>query len=251
MKILIIRHAEPDYSVDGLTVKGQFEAELLSRRLAKVKNISGIYQSPLGRARMTAAPALKKLGMTAETLPWLAEFRARAFDEMAGRERICWDYRREQWADQPAMYHEDSWSTQPMFLGSDADQVWQETVEGVDALLLRHGYRKDGLYWRCEDNKNDTILLFCHFGVGSAVLAHLIGVSPMPIWHGMCMQPSSVTTVVTEERRKGEIQFRCCGYGDISHLYVADEPWSTAGLYCECYDGRDSTSPIEWEQKKD
>ena len=121
----------------------------------------------------------------------------------------------------------------------------------MDALLLRHGYRKEGLYWHCEDNKKDTILLFCHFAVGSAILAHLTGASPMPIWHGMCAAPSSVTTVVTEERRKGEIQFRCCGFGDISHLYCADEPYSTAGLFCECYDGRDSTAPIEWEQNRE
>ena len=65
MKILIIRHAEPDYEVDGLTKKGQFEAELLSRRLVKVPDISGIYQSPLGRARMTASYTLKKLGREA------------------------------------------------------------------------------------------------------------------------------------------------------------------------------------------
>lgn len=251
MKLLIIRHAEPDYAVDGLTAKGRFEADLLSRRLAKLTDVTAIYQSPLGRARLTAEYTLKRMHREAETLPWLAEFRGKAFDEMAGRERICWDYRREQWADDPAMYHEDTWSREPLFTGGTVDDIWQETCQGVDQLLLRHGYRRDGLYWRCDDNRKDTILLFCHFGIGSAVLAHLLGVSPMPIWHGFCAQPSSVTTVVTEERRKGEIQFRCCGFGDVSHLYAAEEPYSTAGLYCECYDGRDSTNPIEWEQKKD
>ena len=33
MRILLIRHAEPDYTVDGLTPKGKTEAELLSRRI--------------------------------------------------------------------------------------------------------------------------------------------------------------------------------------------------------------------------
>ena len=251
MKLLIIRHAEPDYAVDGLTKKGHFEAELLSRRLVRVPDVTAIYQSPLGRAQLTASYTLKKLGRTAETLPWLAEFRGHAFDAMAGRERISWDYRREQWADRPELYLHDEWADDPMFAGSNVKQIWQETCDGVDALLARHGYVKDRLYWRCEDNRKDTLMLFCHFAVGTAVVAHLIGTSPMPMWHGLFAAPSAVTTVVTEERRKGEIQFRCASFGDVSHLAMADERWSTAGLFCECYDGRDSTAPIEWEQKED
>lgn len=52
MKILIIRHGEPDYSIDSLTEKGWREAELLSRRLAPF-NIRDFYVSPLGRAQDT------------------------------------------------------------------------------------------------------------------------------------------------------------------------------------------------------
>ena len=35
MKILIIRHADPDYSIDSLTPKGWVEAECLSEKLVK------------------------------------------------------------------------------------------------------------------------------------------------------------------------------------------------------------------------
>ena len=74
MRILLIRHAEPDYSVDSLTEKGFREAELLSERLVK-EPIDDFYVSPLGRAQDTIRPTLQKLHRTAETLPWLAEFR--------------------------------------------------------------------------------------------------------------------------------------------------------------------------------
>ena len=37
MKILIIRHADPDYERDTLTEKGLFEAELLARTLQDEK----------------------------------------------------------------------------------------------------------------------------------------------------------------------------------------------------------------------
>ena len=53
MKILLIRHAEPDYAHDSLTEKGRREAELLSRRMADYP-ILDYYVSPLGRARETA-----------------------------------------------------------------------------------------------------------------------------------------------------------------------------------------------------
>ena len=52
MKLLIIRHGDPDYEHDSVTEKGKREVELLGQRLAK-ENITKIYCSPLGRARAT------------------------------------------------------------------------------------------------------------------------------------------------------------------------------------------------------
>ena len=74
MKILLIRHGDPDYAIDSLTEKGWREAKLLSNRLEKLE-IRDFYVSPLGRARATVQPTLEKLNRTAEVLPWLAEFR--------------------------------------------------------------------------------------------------------------------------------------------------------------------------------
>lgn len=117
----------------------------------------------------------------------------------------------------------------------------------MDALLARYGMIREGHLYRCESNQPDTIVLFCHFGIMMACIGHLQGVSPMLLWHGFCTQPSSVTTLVTEERVKGEAVFRCMQSGDLSHLYAADEPYSTAALFPECYTGRDSTDPPEWD----
>ena len=84
MRILLIRHAEPDYSVDSLTPKGRIEAELLSRRLAAC-SVQDWYVSPLGRAKDTAAYTLSRLGREAEELPWLPEFRGRYPDPDTGK----------------------------------------------------------------------------------------------------------------------------------------------------------------------
>ena len=53
--------------------------------------------------------------------------------------------------------------------------------------------------------------------------------------HGFILAPSSVTTLVTEERVPGEVWFRCAAMGDTSHLYVAGEPISHYGRYRERY----------------
>ena len=60
MKILIIRHGDPDYTIDSLTEKGKTEAELLSDRISKM-DIKKFYVSPLGRAKATADYTLKKM----------------------------------------------------------------------------------------------------------------------------------------------------------------------------------------------
>ncbi len=69
MRLLIVRHGDPDYTIDSLTEKGWREAELLADRMSK-EAIDYFYVSPLGRARDTASCTLKKNGRTAEVCPW-------------------------------------------------------------------------------------------------------------------------------------------------------------------------------------
>ena len=45
MKLLIVRHGDPDYSIDSLTETGWVEAELLSHRLCKL-DVKAFYCSP-------------------------------------------------------------------------------------------------------------------------------------------------------------------------------------------------------------
>lgn len=70
MKLLIVRHGDPDYSIDSLTPKGWREAELLKDRLTK-SDVAAFYCSPLGRAKDTAKATLDALGRTAEIFDWL------------------------------------------------------------------------------------------------------------------------------------------------------------------------------------
>ncbi len=246
MKIMIIRHAEPDYSIDSLTEKGRVEASLLAERLCREENVLGYYVSPLGRARDTARYTLDKLGRDAEVLPWLAEFRGACLDPDRGRVKNCWDLRPRTYHGHPELESPDHWLEYPYFEGSNVPAIWKETTDGVDELLARYGFRRDGTIWLSSNNVHGTLMLFCHFAIGMAVTAYLTHMSPMVLWQNFCMTPSSVTTLVTEERIKGEVAWRCMQLGDITHLLSNGERYSTAGLFPEVYDGRDTTDPPEW-----
>lgn len=78
-----------------------------------------------------------------------------------------------------------------------------------------------------------------HRGLDALLLSHLLHISPMLLWHGTCAAPTSVTTLVTEERRKGIAYFRMTGFGDISHLYAANQPPAFAARFCETFDNFD------------
>ena len=245
MRIFLIRHAEPDYTVDSLTPKGRIEAELLSRRIIRYP-IRDFYVSPLGRARDTAAFTLDKLGRSAEVLPWLQEFRGTVPDPETGASRyIAWDLKPRIWSSYPGIMDFRTWADAPVFDGTNVREIWKETTDGVDGLLGRYGFRKDGPVWLCSNNTDDIIALFCHFGISMAVLGYLMDISPMLLWHRILCMPSSVTEVVTEERIRGEVSFRITRLGDLTHLESAGENRSTAGLYPECFTGIDSTDPAE------
>ncbi len=243
LRILLIRHAEPDYTLDSLTPKGRVEAELLSRRLSHY-HIHDFFMSPLGRARDTASYTLDKLGRSAEILPWLREFSGSYPDPESGKRRtVAWDVKPRIWNNFPGVMNIETWCDSPAFDGGDVREIWQETTDGVDALLRRYGCSKDGPVWRFDHNEDFTIALFCHFGISMAVLGYLTGISPMILWHHALCLPSSVTEVVTEERIKGEVSFRMTKLGDLTHLEAAGEKRSTAGLFPEMYTGIDSTDP--------
>lgn len=235
MRILIIRHGEPDYSIDSLTPKGWREAELLSERLIKMK-IDDFYCSPLGRAQDTAKPTLEKFGAKAEILPWLEEFRG-SIAPYGKRNSTCpWDLHPSLWQNQSEVYDRNAWTKADILNGSNSTQVYEETKAGLDGLLKKYGYTRDGLMFHCDNNTDKTIALFCHFALGSALVGYMAGISPFLMWHSFFMPPSSVTTLISSEVKKGDIFFRCMQFGDTSHLYIAGEPNSDSGLLPEVYD---------------
>ncbi len=238
MKILIIRHADPDYSIDSLTEKGWREAELLAERIAPLE-VKSFYVSPLGRARDTASRTFLRNNREAEVHDWLREFHAPIMRDDSGRPRNTWDWLPNDWVNIPDFHDAEKWHQVPVMKdGNVYDEVFR-VWNGLDKIIAEHGYIRDCKIYRAEKPNMDTIVFFCHFGVECVMLAHLLGISAMSLWHGTCALPSSVTTLVTEERREGIAAFRMLGFGDLSHLYIQNEPPAFSARFCEMYTNED------------
>ena len=232
MRIIIVRHGDPDYEKDSLTEKGFREAELLVPRLSRL-DVKAFYCSPLGRAQATARPTLEAMHREAETLQWLREFKGVVRQGL--KFTVCWDRLPSDWCADARYYSADTWMQTKLMKSGNVKKEYSYVCRELDALLEKHGYRHNGRYYDVLNSNHDTIVLFCHFGVESVILSHILSVSPMPFWHNFVALPTSVTTLITEEREKGIAAFRIQQYGDISHLYAANEEPAFAARFCECF----------------
>lgn len=233
MRILIIRHGDPDYEKDSLTEKGWHEAELLADKMEKL-DIKAFYVSPLGRAQDTANVTLKRIGRSAETHKWLREFQAPVFDK--GKMRGPWDLMPSFYTANDDFYDINRWYKTGFMKKGPVHHEYKKVTGEFDKLLAAHGYVREGKYYKATAANTDTIAFFCHFGVECVLLSHLLNISPVSLWQGFCAAPTSVTSLYTEEREKGIAVFRCGSFGDISHLYAGNEEPAFAARFCEIYD---------------
>ncbi len=250
MRILFIRHGDPDYVNDTLTEKGHREAAALAKR-AEALNMGTCYVSPLGRAAATAQYSLDKLGKRARTLDWLKEFPAQVdlnqaphlravYPNAEKRDgkyppRIVWDVIPSYWTEHREYADSVLWRESEISRCSDVVPVYDHVTEEFDGFLAEHGYVREGMHYRVEKESAETVTFFCHFGITCALLAHLWNISPFTMWHSLALAPTSVTEVVTEEREQGTAYFRGLKIGDVSHLFMSGEPVSFAARFCEVY----------------
>lgn len=234
MKLIFIRHAEPDYSIDSLTPRGWQEAHFLADRVEKM-NADEFYCSPLGRAKDTAKESMERLGRSYTVLEWLREFPAQVPDPITGEPRICWNFYPDYWTKFDEHYDPKLWYDSEIMSKGDVKEAFFNIAEGLDKLLLEHGYRREGKLYIAEKPNTKTIVIFCHMAMQMAAVAHLTGLPALPLWQNFFIAPTGITLLSTEEREKGIASFRCKMMGDISHLYAKNEAVSDSGFFNEIY----------------
>ena len=236
MRLLFIRHGDPDYEHDSLTEAGKLEVQLLAERMKK-EDVANYYISTMGRAQATAAPTLSATGRKGESFDWLREFNipTQRPELHGGFGAVPWDWLPQDLEAEPILLDPFHWREQKFFAEAGVGKKYDEVTAAFDTLLAAHGYTREGLFYRVDKPSHKTLAFFCHFGLSCVLLSHLINCSPMLLWQGLCMPPSSVTTVYSEERRPGLASFRAQSIGDISHLNTNHVPPSVSARFCEVH----------------
>lgn len=221
MLLYIVRHGEPDYSTDTLTERGQAQAQAVSDRLVAAR-IEEIYCSPMGRARQTAAPTAARLGLPIHIEPWAEELGS------------------ESQTPYPDSKMKNIFMVPSVLLASQencaipAESSFDECVglrengfiaryhyiaHGLDSLIERFGYRRDGQGFYEPIAPNDRrIALFCHAGMTRIALAHLFNLPYQMVGSRLEQYFTGVTVVGFKENPHGTLSPHLRTYGDIGHL---------------------------------
>ena len=200
MRIIFVRHGEPNYGKDCLTEIGHRQAKACAKRLAK-EGISEIFASPMGRAAQTAGYTAEMLDLPVKTLDYMHEISWGG--EGIPEEGHPWtlaDWMIDQ--DDFDFYHCD-WRESSYFKSNDVMTYVQKISKQFDLLLLQNGYRHEGTRFFCETDEKKNIAVFSHGGSGACVLSHLLAL-PFPYVCTVLPYGHTSITILNFPVRKGE-----------------------------------------------
>ncbi len=223
MLLYIIRHGDPDYTTDSLTEQGILQAEAVGKRLAN-SGINRIFSSPMGRARQTAEPACRLLGLDYTVEDWTHEIGKEMFATtpdgkyiaMGGIPSYC--------------FLENGGIHVPFEKEMDAPIVCQTQMEPVFSyieengrnFLERLGYKEENGVYRILQPNDDRVALFCHAGFARAWISRLLHIPAQIMWAGFNYGHTGVTILDFPNNSVGVTAPRCLCYSDLSHLYKED-----------------------------
>ena len=229
MRLYIIRHADPDYSVDSITPGGHLEARALGERMGKEK-LDRIYCSPLGRAIATCKYTVDKTGIEPIIEKWSAEVPDCFIETPALGRLSAWDTPGEMIRECAPWVAAQDWDRIDPAGTSNIQQRVKHVADASDEFLARHGYVREGGRYRVVRANQERIALFCHNGLALFWLAHLLEIPLGLTWAGFWHAPSSVTTILFDQRSKTWAVPRALSVGDCSHLYAAGLPIRPRGI---------------------
>ena len=214
MRIVFVRHGEPDYVRDCLTEEGRRQAAACAERLAG-EDIRVVYASPCGRAEETAAFTARRLNLPIVTLDYMHEI-SWGGPEVPhdGHPWTLGDMMLEENFD----FHAGDWREHPYFKRNIATEYCDRIAERIDGLLADYGYRHEGRRFLCRGGSDATIALFSHGGSGACALAHLLS---LPFPYVACVLPYDFTSIIILELpvREGEyVHARLELFNDCAHI---------------------------------
>lgn len=225
MLLYIIRHGIPDYATDSLTERGWLQAEAVGKRLAKSK-IDRIFTSPMGRARQTAEPACRLLGLEATVEDWAHEIGDECLTTFPdGRAKslcIVPNTRFRERDDMDLVY--DRAFENPWVSHSGMEAEVRRVERCGDEFLERLGYKREGNVYRILRPNEEKVALFCHAIFGKTWLSTLLRIPFHIMWSDFCYSHTGVTILEFENHADGITAPNCLSYCDLSHIYAENLP---------------------------
>jgi len=221
MLLYIVRHGDPDYKNDCLTERGLIQAEAVGKRIAAC-GINEIYSSPMGRARQTAAPACRLLGLNCHIEDWAHEVEEeRLTPEPYGKpisvSVVQNTYYRENGGIDLSYDHAFE---AVGFRKSEMDVATARIAAGGRDFLERLGYKEENGVYRILRNNEDKVALFCHTVMARAWLSTLLHIPIHLMWAGFQMTHTGVTVLEFKNNENGVTAPYCRCFSDMSHLYA-------------------------------
>ncbi len=219
MRIVFVRHGEPDYARDCLTALGRAQAEAAALRL-KEEGIREIWSSPLGRAQETAQAASRALGLPVRTLDFMQEL---SWGSTDGTELIGGGH---PWAivfemaRQGMDLNDPHWQELPYFRTNRLLDCIRRVESGIDEWLEQYGYVREGIYYRHtqEEREERTVALFSHGGSSSAAMGHILNLRFPCACAMLHIDHTGITVVQMESRIGGGTLSRLTLTNDARHI---------------------------------
>ncbi len=225
MQITLVRHAEPEWVRDGLSVddpplteRGHRQAALLAERLAG-ETFDEVVVSPLVRARQTLDPLRARTGVAERIEHWLEEIR-----------NPIWHGTPAEKAE--AAFKEDrARPARERWRGLDGGEPVRDFVarirEGAGLFLAERGIEpvtedvEELPVWRVE-TPGARILAVAHAGTNASIVAYLLGLPPVPWeWERFVLNHASITRIEALQLGDG-YTFSLSRLSDVEHLTADD-----------------------------
>jgi 2,3-bisphosphoglycerate-dependent phosphoglycerate mutase len=218
MELVLVRHAEPEWSRDGLSIgnpslteRGHEQARRLAERLAH-EHFDAVFVSSMRRAQETAAPILEVLDVEASTEEWLEELR---MPDWTGTPSAEVDDLFKRALARPI---DDHW--EGMAGGESFRDFHQRITKGLEEVLASLGAAPtpdDTPLWEIDD-PSARVLVVAHAGTNATAMGHLLGIQPLPWeWERFVMFHASFS-VLRPLRIGHGWSFSMFRLGDTEHL---------------------------------
>jgi probable phosphoglycerate mutase len=224
MEIVLVRHGEPEWVIDGLNIdhprlteRGRRQAAHMAEALAG-EEFDEILVSPLERARETAAPLYGRYGRDQVIEPWLTEIRSPVW-QGTPREKADVAFAEER--RRPSV---ERWNGLADLGGEPNRDFIARIRSGCQNFLAERGIVRIGgalPVWQIEA-PDMRVCLVAHAGTNSAVISYLLGLEPTPWeWDRFVLGHASITRLEALQLGDG-FTFALTRLADVEHLATTD-----------------------------